>query len=108
MEDNNKLDTLSGRMNDLKARGYEEEFKMDDNKLESHDAVKKFSPEQICIQEHYRFEGESDPGDMTILYAIETEDGTKGVFIDGFGTYSNPKASEFFKKVHELHKGNIY
>jgi len=42
------------------------------------------------IRDFYRFEGTSDPDDMSVIYAVETDDGTRGTLIDAFGTYANP------------------
>jgi len=108
MATNIKMDTLSERMNDLKNKGYREEFKISGNVLKTRDEAHSFSPKQIRINEHYRFEGESDPGDMTVLYAVETDSGIKGLLIDGFGVYSDPEESAFMQQIRELHKGNIY
>ncbi len=50
----------------------------------------------------YRFEGESDPGDMAVIYAIETEDDQKGFIMDAYGPYAdqdNPYKDEFLKEV---------
>ena len=108
MQDNNKMDTLSERMNFLKKQGFKEEFKVEDGKLCTQDGRCDYLPNEITIVEHYRFEGQSDPGDMTVLYGIETKDGIKGVLVDGFGTYSSEGQSEFVKRIRELHKGEIY
>ena len=102
------MDTLSERMNDLKSKGYREEFKISGNSLKTNDGLHSFTPKQIKINEHFRFEGESDPGDMTVLYAVETDSGIKGLLIDAFGVYSDPEESEFMQKIRELHKSNIY
>src|SRR6185369_5527604 len=108
MEENIKMDTLSERMEYLRNKGYREEFKVVGSKLQTQDGEKSFAPNQIAINEHYRFEGESDPGDMTVLYAIETESGIKGILSDAFGIYSDPEQVAFMQKIRELHKGNIY
>jgi hypothetical protein len=42
------------------------------------------------IRDFYRFEGASDPDDMSVIYAVETDDGTRGMLIDAFGTYASP------------------
>jgi hypothetical protein len=110
MQDNHKMDTLVDRMNSLKEKGYTTEFKVEQGQLmpiESHDGV-GVGPEQVKVVQHYRFEGESDPGDMQVLYAIETSEGKCGILTDGFGTYSNPEVSKFMGKVQEMHKGDIY
>ncbi len=108
MASNTNMDTLSERMTELKEKGYREEFKISGNSLRTNDGTHSYSPKQIRINEHFRFEGESDPADMTVLYAIETDSGIKGLLIDAFGVYSDPEDSAFMQKIRELHKGNIY
>lgn len=36
---------------------------------------------------------------MSVLFAITSNSGTKGVLIDAYGTYSNADVSEFTKKI---------
>jgi hypothetical protein len=108
MQDNKKMDTLSERMNYLRTKGFSEEFSIKGNRMETQDGSHQYKPDDITVCEHYRFEGESDPGDMTVLYAVETNDGTKGMLIDGFGTYSDPKQAEFMQRIREMHNKDIY
>ncbi len=54
------------------------------------------------LKKYIRFEGDSDPADMSILYAIETNDGDKGTYVDAFGTYGDQSpdtVSEFLQQV---------
>ena len=37
----------------------------------------------------YRFEGESDPSDSSILYVMEANDGSIGYSVDAYGAFSN-------------------
>ena len=60
---------------------------------------KTFQPRDLTIVEHHRFEGVSDPDDLSIIYAIEANDGTRGALADGCGAYANPDLSVFLKKV---------
>ena len=55
----------------------------------------------LCIPRGavHRFEGESDPDDMSVVYAIESQDGTRGVLVDAFGTYADPHVAEILKQV---------
>lgn len=48
---------------------------------------------------HYRFEGISDPDDMSVVYAIESGDGTRGIIGDAFGVYANPELGGFLNNV---------
>lgn len=50
---------------------------------------KFYQPEDLTIIKTYRFEGESDPGDMAILYIIEANDGLIGYSLDAYGAYSD-------------------
>ena len=63
------------------------------------DSGKAFRPEELTIVEHHRFEGASDPDDLSIVYGIESQDGTRGVLVDAYGIYANPELSGFLKKV---------
>ena len=42
-------------------------------------------PAEVEIDHILRFEGQSDPGDMTILFALRTPSGAKGVYSAPFG-----------------------
>jgi hypothetical protein len=66
----------------------------------------KYLPEEVHIVDFFRFEGESDPADNSILYAIETNDGTKGTLIDAFGPYADAGVTKFMKEVEDITKKN--
>src|SRR2546423_6644838 len=51
---------------------------------------RRYAASAAHINDFYRFEGTSDPDDMSVIYAVETDDGTRGTLIDAFGTYANP------------------
>jgi hypothetical protein len=48
-----------------------------------------YQPQDLKIIKMYRFEGESDPADSSILYVIEGNDGTIGYSVDSYGAFSN-------------------
>ena len=50
---------------------------------------KIYQPEDLVILKAYRFEGVSDPSDMSILYLIRANDGLIGYSLDAYGVYSN-------------------
>jgi len=50
---------------------------------------KFFQPGDLKIIRTFRFEGESDPSDSSILYVMEANDGTIGYSIDAYGAFSN-------------------
>ena len=86
---------------EFEKNGYTTNFKLTDDGLLAVGTGKVYKPQQLKIVEHFRFEGVSDPDYMDVLYVIETEDGIKGLVIDGFGAYSDAALSEFFKEVED-------
>lgn len=65
---------------------------------------KFYQPEDLTIIKTYRFEGESDPADMAVLYIIEASDGLIGYSLDAYGTYSDhgEDALEFNNFIRQI------
>lgn len=95
----NEEKTLSLVMNKVSANGYEKEFQLEDGKLTLSGESHSYSPSDLIITKSYRFEGESNPDDMAVLYLIHTNDGKKGMLIDAYGTYSSRALSDFLRDV---------
>jgi len=91
-------------LNKLNSEGYVTQFKASKKGRESITNNKTYKPGQVQIVHFYRFEGESDPGDASIVYAIETKDGEKGTLIDSYGAESDPQIECFIKEVHDIQK----
>ncbi|HEY4652424.1 MAG TPA: hypothetical protein VIG72_13465 [Pontibacter sp.] len=105
MEDKQELTTLVKILTDVRKQGYKTDFTVgEDNLLHSLDGKLKFTPDQVQIVNFYRFEGESNPDDMAILYVIETSTGAKGTISDAYGTYSDTAVQAFMKQVEDLGK----
>jgi hypothetical protein len=103
-ENISEMKGMASCVNKMKEEGYQEDFQVSKQGLSTFNESKNFTPEQVKIVNFYRFEGESDPGDNTILYVIETEDGTKGTLVDGYGAYASPEVSKFIVEVEEIQK----
>ena len=87
-------------MNFLESKGYTDQFRVEKKYLVSlKDSKKKYKPKDVKAVNFYRFEGISDPDDMSILYAIETCDGTKGTLADAYGNYSDDDTGAFMQDV---------
>lgn len=83
----------------LEKYGYTEQFRVEKGKLVGMESKKSYKPKDVKAANFYRFEGISDPDDMSILYAIETCDGCKGTLTDAYGRYSDEATGEFMKQV---------
>lgn len=85
--------------------GFTEDFRVADGRLRPFSSeTLSYAPEEVTIVDFYRFEGESDPDDMSILYAIECADGTKGTIASAYGPAGDSDNAEFFKQVEDLGK----
>lgn len=87
-----EMTTLSEVINRLVIEGYTIDFNVKDDKNRN---PLMASPELFVIDRHYRFEGESDPEDEAIVYAISSVDTTlKGIFVSGYGISSTTEDEE--------------
>jgi hypothetical protein len=91
--------TMAEAIKGLRERGFTANFEYLNNEFRAVGTGKTYPAEDLTIVEHYRFEGASDPDDMSIVYAIETKEGTRGVLTDAFGVYADPKLGAFLKNV---------
>ena len=88
----------------LEQKGYTDQYRVEKGKLHSLTQPKKFyKPKDVMAANFFRFEGITNPDDMSILYAIETSDGNKGTLVDAYGIYSDEETGAFMKEV-EIHK----
>lgn len=86
-------DTVTEATAELAKRGYTLDFELmvEQECLVCHKAGLHLSPEDFQIDEIHRFEGDTDPGDSMIVYAISSiKESLKGIVINGYGLYSDP------------------
>jgi hypothetical protein len=91
--------TLDRVIEELKQRGFVERFGVREGRLRALGSGRAFDAEDLTIREYQRFEGVSDPDDASIVYAIETRGGTKGLLVDAFGPYANPEVGRLLETV---------
>ena len=102
--ENYSYSTLSEAVNDLAKRGYIHDFKLCTDGVECSGLELMLYPDNFEIMEHYRFEGDTDPADESVVYAIESVDGkTKGVIVNGYGISSDSLSDKMLKKLKEHH-----
>ena len=98
------LQTLVEVHTKLLADGYKEEFTVNDNLLKALSTQKEYKPEEVKIVNFFRFEGQTDPGDSSILYVLETNDKTKGTLVDAYGADADVDKTLFIKEVENIQK----
>jgi hypothetical protein len=81
-------DSINEAEADLKKRGYTVDFDLKPDGLKCNSLDIKLHPEEFTIDEHYRFEGDSDPDESSVIYAISSSQGIKGTLTDAYGVYA--------------------
>jgi len=94
-------DTVVEAVKGLKERGYTIDFNLEPDCISF--SSSKLKPAEFVITEVYRFEGNSDPADEAVVYAIESRDGRKGVLVNGFGISSEEIGEEMVEKLSVRH-----
>jgi hypothetical protein len=90
----------------LESEGYTDQYRVEKGRLCNLTSKKKYKAKEVKAVNFYRFEGISNPDDMSILYAIETSDGRKGTLADAYGFYSDDETGEFMNQI-EISKKKV-
>jgi len=96
-------DTVAEAVNGLKQRGYTIDFNLEADKICCSKTPLYLTPADFEITEFHRFEGNSDPADEAVVYAIESKEGQKGVLVNGFGISSEGIGEEMIEKLTVRH-----
>jgi len=96
------MTTLSAVLEKLRIKKRDNEFLMTPEGF-TIGKGKFYQPEDLSIIKTYRFEGDSDPSDSSIIYVIEANDGLIGYSMDAYGAYSNHEDDgydDFIRKIN--------
>ena len=80
--------TLSEAITALITKGYANDFNLHPDWIECAPLNVKFKPEEFHVDEVHRFEGMTNPDDSSVLYAISSTSGVKGLLVDAYGVYA--------------------
>ncbi|MBE7170939.1 MAG: hypothetical protein INR73_10135 [Williamsia sp.] len=100
MEKPAEMTTSSSVMEKLRLKRQDNEFVMTAEGFTAGKG-KFYNPEDLKIIKTFRFEGDSNPDDSSIIYVIEANDGLVGYSMDAYGVYTNHEAEydEFIRKI---------
>ncbi len=99
MNDEHHYESLSQAINDLRDRGYTHDFNLEPDCVACADAPLRLHPEQFTIDAYYRFEGMSSTDDNSIVYAISSDAGVKGILVDAYGVYAANLSEAMIRKL---------
>jgi hypothetical protein len=87
MQTPHEMTTVSEILEKLRVKKMDNEFRLTEEGFTAGKG-KTYNPEDLEITKTFRFEGISDPSDMSILYIIQANDGLIGYSLDAYGMYS--------------------
>ena len=82
-------ESLVDALDDLRKRGYEADFEPQSNCLYCSNLDLRLNEEEFHIDEVYRCEGDSNPEDNAVVYALTSPTGVKGTIVNGYGASSD-------------------
>lgn len=96
--------TLWQTIEGLKEEGYTMDFNISQECLACHKTNTVLSPDEFEIDAVYRFEGESNPDDEAVVYAISSlKHKVKGTLVNAYGLYADDVSDALVKKLHQKH-----
>jgi hypothetical protein len=106
-QSDNQYATLSEAVEALRKNGYLDELLCTEEGLFNHE--RPLEPERFSVDSFHRFEGASDPADMSIVYAVSSlYYGLKGLLIGAFGVYATGVIHKMVKSIPAAeHEGQV-
>ncbi len=96
-------DTVSQAVSGLRERGYTVDFNLAENCLVCNG--QNYAIHDFEITEVHRFEGDTDPSDEAVVYAIESiNNGVKGILVNGYGIAAEGMSAEMALKLRIHYK----
>jgi hypothetical protein len=98
-------DTLTEALADLRRRDYTLDYNLVNGLAHCEQVPEDLRPEELAIKEVYRFEGDSNPDDNMVLYALQSRPSPahKGVLVAAYGPDIETAAAEFLQRLHNPH-----
>jgi hypothetical protein len=97
-------DTVTEALQDLKIKGYSVDFNIAFDKIICSNNKISLNPGEFEITAVHRFEGDTNPDDEDVVYAIESKDGNiKGTMTSAYGMYAESISNEMIQKL-SIHK----
>src|SRR5262245_40256457 len=92
--------TIAGTVDRLTQAGYTDWFKAEDGGLRSAQAGCIHPPQEFHVDEFLRFEGETDPDEEAIVFALTCKThGVKGTYTIPYGSDTPPGDVEILRQL---------
>ncbi|MBA3662961.1 MAG: hypothetical protein H0W61_01965 [Bacteroidetes bacterium] len=88
-------------LENLRKKGYTESFTATSTSRILTDHKKLYGPEEIKITSFYTYSEDTDPQDYSVVYAIETNDGKKGILLDPHCKSPDDNVESFINSIKQ-------
>lgn len=92
---NNEIEKIK----EYTSKGYTSNYKMEGDRLWDIENKKSLSSSEIIIDDEYRYEGMSNPSDLSILYILRVPNISKGTLLLPYGPSGDGELGWFMKEV---------
>ena len=92
-------ETLVDALDDLRKRGYDADFELQSECLYCNNLDLRLYEEEFHLDEVYHFQGNSNPDNNAVVYALTSPTGVKGTVVDGCQASSQNTGFEMAKKL---------
>lgn len=83
----------------MKDLGYVHNFKLQDKALVCLETGTKYQASDLAVEATFRFEGESNPDDSSVLYVLKATDGVGGTLMEPFGAKSSAGLADILSRT---------
>jgi hypothetical protein len=96
-----EVDTISQVLDRLFRKGYTNDFKASDGALRVMPDNILVDPDQLIVDEIYRFEGETNLDDEAVIFALSCpHNKCKGTYLVAFGPMMDPLDNAMVQRLH--------
>ena len=95
-----RLETVTDALTRLRRDGYTSEFfATDQGDLACRGCDRTMNPVDVHVEQTIRFEGDTNPDDQDIVFAIECANGCKGVYSAAYGPTTPPEDAAVIRQL---------
>lgn len=99
----NQFSTLLECVKALEEQGYTDEFTL--NEAELCHGSRSLDPAEFQVDSYHRFEGPTDPADMSVVYAVSSGSlGMKGLIIGAYGSETDDLVRKLMRHLDITHQ----
>jgi hypothetical protein len=93
------METMQEAMTRLRGDGYDDDLDVRNAKIVRIGGEGAWTPEEVTVDETVRFEGPSDPDDMSVLYALGLPEGRRGLLVAPYGPEVTAEDAEVMRRL---------